>query len=197
MLPDWMPAWLEQERLARNGDFRFAFGHATIGKNGRLRDLRVVCSEPAGVDVSWFKAMTSHWRFAPAVKLHKPISSENNLLTILLSPPRMDPDSCLPLLPPGAPPSVAFERYPPYADPLPNYPEDARAQGKEGRVVLSVNVRSNGTVADATVACAAPKGVFDAASLEAVRTWRYPPLIVNGQAVENPEQYVAFEFRLR
>ena len=56
----------------------------------------------------------------------------------------------------------------------PVYPDAAKASGADGYVDVAFTVTPDGTVADAHVTGAEPKGVFDAAALAAVRRWRYP-----------------------
>jgi TonB family protein len=66
----------------------------------------------------------------------------------------------------------------------PEYPTLARERGTSGWVDVEFTVRSDGTVADVTVAGAEPAGVFEGAALSALRKWRYEPVQRNGQAVD-------------
>jgi protein TonB len=76
----------------------------------------------------------------------------------------------------------------------PIYPEDARAAGVQGDVVVRYDVSVTGTVVNARIESADPPGVFDQAALAAVRSWRYNPQIRDGeaQAVENILSTVRF-----
>jgi len=65
----------------------------------------------------------------------------------------------------------------------PGYPPRAFAQGVGGRVVLLLDVRADGSVADVIVERSRPQGVFDAAALEAARRWYFPPVAAQGKAV--------------
>ena len=65
----------------------------------------------------------------------------------------------------------------------PEYPASARAQGIEGYVLVRYRVSAAGAVSALEVVEAQPAGVFDAAALAAVRTWRYEPAMVDGTAV--------------
>lgn len=56
----------------------------------------------------------------------------------------------------------------------PVYPDAAKKLGIDGHVEVELTVGPDGTVSDAKVTAAEPRGVFDAAALEAVRRWRYP-----------------------
>ena len=67
----------------------------------------------------------------------------------------------------------------------PKYPEDARKNGVEGRVLLDVVVASDGTVAKVTV----KEGVdgyvsFEKAAMKAVEQWRFHPATANGDPVQ-------------
>lgn len=67
--------------------------------------------------------------------------------------------------------------------PAPEYPEAARAQRIGGMVSLVVDVAADGSVADAHVERSEPAGVFDAAALKAVESWKFTPLVKDGRAV--------------
>jgi protein TonB len=64
----------------------------------------------------------------------------------------------------------------------PVYPELARAGRVQGTVVIEAHVGIDGAVKEARVL----RGVIllDDAALEAVRQWRYQPLLLNGQQTE-------------
>src|SRR5690606_36795770 len=61
----------------------------------------------------------------------------------------------------------------------PEYPPRALSRGLEGWVQLQFTITTIGTVKDAIVVDASPKGVFDDAALKAIARWRYNPR-VNG-----------------
>ena len=65
----------------------------------------------------------------------------------------------------------------------PQYPLAARARGIEGWVDLQFLVGTDGTVSDVAVVGAQPAGVFEQAALEALRHWRYQPVLRDGQPV--------------
>jgi TonB family protein len=78
----------------------------------------------------------------------------------------------------------------------PQYPERAARRRVEGVVELQVRVNPDGTVADATVIRSEPPGLFDEASLRAIRKWKFKPKIVDGKAVEaTGVQRITFELR--
>jgi protein TonB len=55
----------------------------------------------------------------------------------------------------------------------PDYPRAARAAGIEGEVEVAFTVTADGRVLDAEVVKATPRGAFEAATLRAVRRWRF------------------------
>lgn len=77
------------------------------------------------------------------------------------------------------------------------YPPAARDAGIEGQVTVRYVVTAAGRVARAAVLAAEPPGVFDAAALAAVRSWRFrPPTDRDGNPVEAPGRVSVVRFRL-
>ena len=66
----------------------------------------------------------------------------------------------------------------------PDYPESERASRVEGVVVLALRVDKSGQVSNARVVRSLGKA-FDEAAVEAVRQWRFEPLLRDGQPVES------------
>ncbi len=66
----------------------------------------------------------------------------------------------------------------------PVYPPAAELLGRGGFVDLQFTVRADGTVADISVTHAEPRGMFDSAAIEAVRQWRYKPVLRDGRPVD-------------
>jgi len=64
----------------------------------------------------------------------------------------------------------------------PVYPEEARKQGLEGLVILSVKTDEEGRVIDALVLRSVPG--LDEAAIMAVKQWVYEPLVLEGKAVK-------------
>ena len=95
-----------------------------------------------------------------------------------------------------APAYVAPSQHAAYRDnPKPSYPTVARKRGMEGRVVLRVQVRRDGTVRTVEVAQSTGYALLDRAARAAVVRWRFAPATRGGQAVEG-EVLVPFDFRL-
>jgi TonB family protein len=76
---------------------------------------------------------------------------------------------------------------------IPEYPENARRAGVQGRVVLDAVVNLEGAVTQVKLV-SGPEALSPAAK-DAVRWWRYEPYLVNGQPV-TVETTVAVDFRL-
>ncbi|BBL72723.1 energy transducer TonB [Methylogaea oryzae] len=68
-------------------------------------------------------------------------------------------------------------------NPAPDYPEFARRQGVQGRVVVRVLVRADGSAEKADVRTSSGHGELDEAALDAVRRWRFVPARRGEEAV--------------
>jgi TonB family protein len=68
----------------------------------------------------------------------------------------------------------------------PDYPPNALKQQLTGSVMVEYVVDARGETRDIHVVESNPPQVFDQAAINAVRHWRYAPMIVNGSAVEVP-----------
>jgi TonB family protein len=104
----------------------------------------------------------------------------------------------LPPAPPVAPPAVeappptpAEVVAQPISQPQPRYPDRALEAEREGVVRLRITIAPDGSVSDAAVLDARPKGWFETAALNAVRQWRYKP---SGRTIST---VVEIEFKLR
>ncbi|MFZ0743422.1 MAG: energy transducer TonB [Terracidiphilus sp.] len=65
---------------------------------------------------------------------------------------------------------------------LPVYPPIAKAAGMQGTVVLQATISKSGTIENLRV-ISGPE-MLQQAALDAVKTWRYRPYLLNGQPVE-------------
>lgn len=65
----------------------------------------------------------------------------------------------------------------------PSYPADAASSGVGGKVVVIVDVGTDGQVAAAEIETSEPAGVFDDVVMAAVRKWKFEPAIENGKPV--------------
>jgi protein TonB len=64
----------------------------------------------------------------------------------------------------------------------PKYPEDARNQHIEGVVVLDVEIGKDGAVCDVALISGHP--MLAQAAIDAVRSWKYRPYLLNGEPIE-------------
>lgn len=78
----------------------------------------------------------------------------------------------------------------------PVYPATARANGVEGFVTVRYDVDIAGAVLNARVVESEPAGVFDAAALAAVQSWRFNPPREDGRAVPARDRHSTVTFRL-
>ncbi len=58
----------------------------------------------------------------------------------------------------------------------PSYPRSAKRQGRQGWVVINLNVLPDGQTGEVTVKQSAPPGIFDRSATKAVRQWRFSPV---------------------
>ena len=80
--------------------------------------------------------------------------------------------------------------------PAPDYPQSAIAQHLSGSVTLEYTVNTRGEPRDIHVIEATPPGVFDQAAINAVKRWRYAPMLVDGAAVDVPAVKTRVRFEL-
>ncbi|HVH83451.1 MAG TPA: energy transducer TonB, partial [Steroidobacteraceae bacterium] len=66
----------------------------------------------------------------------------------------------------------------------PEYPAGALEHRMTGSVLLSYTVDGKGNPRDVQILQSTPTGVFDRAAMNAVKRWKYAPVIVNGAPVE-------------
>jgi TonB family protein len=66
----------------------------------------------------------------------------------------------------------------------PTYPPQALSRGLEGEVRVRITVDTAGRVSDAEVLSGTPPGIFDQAALNAVRKWRFEPVVKGGRPIE-------------
>ena len=77
----------------------------------------------------------------------------------------------------------------------PVFPADLKAKGVGGKVTVQYDVTPQGQVVNARVVASEPPGLFDAAALEAVRSWRFRPQVREGQIESVVGLISSLEFR--
>lgn len=77
---------------------------------------------------------------------------------------------------------------------LPRYPNRALSRGIEGWVLLEFAINELGQAIEPLVVDADPKGVFDRAAINAVRKWKYRPMMEDGKPAIRPgvRQLISF-----
>jgi len=78
----------------------------------------------------------------------------------------------------------------------PDYPPRALSRGIEGWVQVQFTITETGSVADAIVVDASPKGVFDDAAIKAILRWRYNPKVEGAVAVARKGVQTILRFEL-
>ena len=76
------------------------------------------------------------------------------------------------------------------------YPESAHLKKVEGYVRVQYDVTVDGAVVNPRVVESVPQGIFDEAALNAVRTWKFHPAVVDGKAVESKGLVSRLDFKL-
>jgi protein TonB len=79
--------------------------------------------------------------------------------------------------------------------PFPEYPEYQRSLAREETVVVRYVIGKDGRVHDAAVTNATKHKEFELSTLQAIRQWRFRPLIVDGDAIEIVHEITVY-FRL-
>jgi TonB family protein len=64
------------------------------------------------------------------------------------------------------------------------YPPDAQRRGIQGWVDLEFTVAADGSTRDVVVTAAQPQQAFDKAAVDAMRRWRFEPVMLNGQPID-------------
>ena len=77
----------------------------------------------------------------------------------------------------------------------PVYPADLRVKGVGGRVTVQYDVTPQGQVVNVQVVASEPPGLFDAAALEAVGSWRFRPRVRDRQIESVVGLISSLEFR--
>ena len=83
----------------------------------------------------------------------------------------------------------------PLSKTYPIYPEKARLQRWEDQLVVRYVIGKNGRVKEVTVLEKAGRKIFDEAAVDAIRHWRFRPLIKDGEAQEVVHELTVY-FRL-
>jgi protein TonB len=66
----------------------------------------------------------------------------------------------------------------------PQYPEDAKKKQLEDQVIVRYTIGKNGRVTKVEIIDHAREPIFDKATVEAIREWRFRPMVKDGERVE-------------
>jgi len=73
---------------------------------------------------------------------------------------------------------------PPVSQEYPNYPDEAKKKQLEDQVVVRYVIGKNGRVIDVQIIDHAKEPMFDQATVDAIRKWRFRPMIKDGKPIE-------------
>lgn len=79
----------------------------------------------------------------------------------------------------------------------PKYPHQALKRRIQGFVLLSFDINSKGRPKNIKIIDAQPPRIFNREAMRALKSWKYQPLIINGQAQVYPNQQVKLEFKIK
>ena len=88
-----------------------------------------------------------------------------------------------------------IENYQPLESEPPAYPRRARNRGITGYAVVDFVIAETGEITEPKITDAKPTRIFDRSVVNAVKKYRYPPCIVDGQAMQIEHQ-LKFNFSL-
>lgn len=80
----------------------------------------------------------------------------------------------------------------PLSQVYPTYPEDARLRAWEDRLVVRYVIGKDGRVKEVTVISSPERELFIQPTVKAIRTWRFRPLIKNGERQEVVHELTVF-----
>jgi len=72
----------------------------------------------------------------------------------------------------------------PLSQVYPNYPEDARMRAWEDELVVRYVIGKDGRVKEVTIISAPQRDVFVDGTVRAIRSWRFKPMIKDGERME-------------
>jgi TonB family protein len=167
----------------------------TVSKEGRAKDIRVLCSEQKGDFTANVKAALFKWRFDPAVDASgRPVDFPGKVLTIRFvlvdEEDQCNRERFTADLPKDVVEPRAIKR-----EEL-TYPAKAMDEGTEGKVIAGVSLTGSGAVSQVRILCAEPEGVFDAVVTEGLRSWRFDPATKDGAPIDYKEWPLEINFNM-
>ncbi|WP_159084070.1 energy transducer TonB [Saccharobesus litoralis] len=71
---------------------------------------------------------------------------------------------------------------------VPTYPSQAQTEGIEGEAIVSFDISRTGETQNVKIYSSSPKLVFDASVINAVKKWKFMPIVKNGKS-QNLKNY--------
>ncbi len=147
---------------------------ATIDTEGNVAKVKVLKGEHESLNKAAAEAL-KQWKYNPATLKGKPMPV-NVTVTMKFKLDGKETEARKPAEGSGHPGPTVIKKV------HPTYPEEARKEGIEGTVILEATIDTEGNVSSVKVL----KGGIDSlntAAIEAVKQWKYEPVIVEGKAM--------------
>ncbi|WP_372881739.1 energy transducer TonB [Psychromonas sp.] len=78
----------------------------------------------------------------------------------------------------------------------PRYPRKALRLKKQGYVLLSFDINEEGRVSNIQVLEAAPEHLFEKEARQALKKWKYKPMLIDGKPVTQTGQKIRLDFKM-
>ena len=150
----------------------------TIDKSGTTSRIHILRSNPPGVFDEAAEAAVRQWLFQPATENNQPVADTVSQTLVFRPPQSNEPGSAQAgqsiIRHSGRPPadSVPGNIHPVHLVP-PKYPTGAYGSGEGGMVTVSFKVEPDGRTSHIRVVYAKPRHIFNVATKNAVRQWRF------------------------
>lgn len=142
-----------------------------VTPEGKTDQIRILEAEPPRLFNAAARTAVRNWRFIPAMRNGRPVPMTVTH-TLHFAPPataNSPPPAQRPT--PGMPSNLH-----PLVIVPPRYPPGAYQRHQRGSVTVQFRVMPDGHTADIRVLAATPRGVFDTATIAAVRQWHFQPV---------------------
>jgi TonB family protein len=160
-----------------------------VAADGSVTNATIKNSQPAGIFDATALEAVKKWKFNPATKNGKPVAGQVLVpITFSLGDQKtggrinFETEKTAASMPPSGSSTASVNIESKNLNP-PRYPVDAAKQGISGKVVLIVDVAADGSASNVTVEKSEPQGMFDDASLEAAKKWKFNPGMKDGKPV--------------
>jgi len=157
--------------------------HCIIAKDGSVEELQYVSGPPLLLK----SAMDAvrQWKYKPTLLNGAPVEVDTTVAVVFTLGGSKEAEPAQQQDAPAHRPDIMMSTLQPLhliSKPLPIYPEEAKAKHIEGIVLLRARISADGSVKELEFDSGPPE-LMDAA-MDAVRKWKYSPMVVNGETVE-------------